>query len=79
MARSSGFKINRHLHNFLRIMGVSFEGNNDPGVGESQAIFEIRSIVGKYQPLESIESDLQEIASIEQQGEVNGESEEASN
>lgn len=76
MARSSGFKINRHLHNFLRIVGVDFEALLLNNVTESQVIFEIRSIVGKYQPQETIFSDLQEIQAMEQSQEVPQEAEE---
>lgn len=80
MSRSSGFKINRHLHNFLRVLGVTFDTSDVTGFGEAQAIFELRSITGKYQTIDNIQNDLAEIEALEQQpqGASNGDSEESS-
>ena len=54
MAKSSGFKINRNLNDFLTREGA-------PSSNKAALIFEIRSIVGKYVPLDGIQNDLEEI------------------
>lgn len=61
MSRSSGFKMNRDLHNFLRILGL------DPQVEEVSVIHEIRAITGKYQTRDSIANDLVEMTLMESQ------------
>lgn len=64
MARSSGFKINKNLRSFLQLI-VS----HPEEIQYAEAIFEIRAIVGKYQALPEIESDLQELQLMESETE----------
>lgn len=61
--RSSGFKINKDLHNFIRAIGVTVDNENEPT--EVQIISEIRAITNRYQTPESIGNDLLEIYSLE--------------
>lgn len=59
MARSSGFKINRNLRTFL-------EDFEPLAVIAPQDVFEIRAIVGKYQKLNDIHNDFNEMDAEDQ-------------
>lgn len=59
MARSAGFKINRHLRNLL-------DDIMQPENHIDAIIYEIRAITGKYQPLVEIQSDLVELLAMDE-------------
>lgn len=58
--KSTGFKMNRNLKNFLEILGVTPE-TTTVAITTAQIIFEIRAITGKYQMIDSILADLVEM------------------
>lgn len=71
--RSSGYKMTRNFHNFLRILSVTPETFVNLQTTEEQAIFELRSIAAKYQPLEQIKQDLEEVYAAENEPAANNE------